>query len=112
MACEPYVTADQLPPILQHVSLRGFVVGTTSLPNTSHDLPGCQANLTRRRNSDDLYNGGDGNLSLQGMLCHPYLSLQYYDILQDANVRGFAVGATNVLFKQKRHLLDAVIQVR
>lgn len=45
------------------------------------------------------------------MLCHPYLSLQYYDLLQDANVRGFVVGASNALFKQKRHMLDAVIEV-
>ena len=46
------------------------------------------------------------------MLCHPYLSLQYYDLLTEPSVRGFFMGATNVLFKQRRHLIDAVIEVR
>ena len=47
----------------------------------------------------------------KGVLCHPYLSLQHYDLLRDANVRGFLVGASNMLFKQKRHLLDVIIEV-
>jgi hypothetical protein len=45
------------------------------------------------------------------VLCYPYLSLQYYDILQDVNVRGFLIGASNMLFKQKKHLLDVIIEV-
>lgn len=45
------------------------------------------------------------------MLCHPYLSLQFYDLLHDVNVRGFTIGATNVLYKQKKHLLDAIVEV-
>lgn len=47
----------------------------------------------------------------KGYICHPYLSLQYYDLLNDVNVRGFVIGATNFLFKQKRHLTDIVIEI-
>ncbi|GFS16689.1 late secretory pathway protein AVL9 homolog [Elysia marginata] len=47
----------------------------------------------------------------KGCVCHPYLSLQYHDILTDVNVRSFVIGATNVLFKQRRQLIDVVIEV-
>ncbi|XP_064647381.1 late secretory pathway protein AVL9 homolog isoform X2 [Lineus longissimus] len=45
----------------------------------------------------------------KGSICHPYLPLQYYDLLEDVNIRSFLIGATNILFKQKRHLTDVVI---
>lgn len=41
----------------------------------------------------------------------PYLSLPYLDLLGDINVRGYIVGATNVLFKQKKQLIDVLIEV-
>jgi hypothetical protein len=47
----------------------------------------------------------------QGYLCLPYLSLPYLDLLGDVNVRGYIVGATNVLFKQKKQLIDVLIEV-
>ncbi|GFO48412.1 late secretory pathway protein avl9 homolog [Plakobranchus ocellatus] len=47
----------------------------------------------------------------KGCVCHPYLSLQYHDILTDVNVRSFLVGATNILFKQRRQLIDVVVEV-
>jgi len=47
----------------------------------------------------------------QGYLCLPYLSLPYLDLLGDVNVRGYVVGATNVLFKQKKQLIDVLIEV-
>lgn len=47
----------------------------------------------------------------KGVLCHPYLSLPYLDLLSDAEVRGFFVGATNVLFKQKQFLSDVIVEV-
>lgn len=47
----------------------------------------------------------------KGCLCHPYLSLQFYDLLEDINVRGFVVGATNILFKQRKHLTDVVVEI-
>ena len=33
------------------------------------------------------------------------------EILNDPNIRGYVIGATNVLFKQKKSLFDAVIEV-
>lgn len=47
----------------------------------------------------------------KGYLCLPYLSLPYMDLLNDVNVRGYVVGATNVLFKQKRQLYDILIDI-
>ncbi|GAB1603474.1 late secretory pathway protein AVL9 homolog, partial [Argonauta hians] len=47
----------------------------------------------------------------KGCLCHPYLSLQFFDLLEDVNVRGFVIGATNILFKQRKHLTDVVVEV-
>ena len=44
-------------------------------------------------------------------MCHPYLCLQCCDILNDINIRGFVVGATNIMFRQKRHLVDAIVEV-
>lgn len=47
----------------------------------------------------------------QGYLCLPYLSLPYMDLLSDVNVRGYIVGATNILFKQKRQLYDILVDI-
>lgn len=33
------------------------------------------------------------------------------DLLSDSRVRGFVVGATNILFKQKRDLVDVVVEM-
>ncbi|CAG4911269.1 unnamed protein product [Colias eurytheme] len=46
-----------------------------------------------------------------GYLCLPYLSLQYLDLLSDSAVKGFVVGASNVLFKQKRQLFDVLVEL-
>lgn len=50
-------------------------------------------------------------ICFQGSVCFPYLSLQYYDLLNDVNVRSFVIGATNMLFRQKRHLTDVIVDV-
>ncbi|EZA52975.1 hypothetical protein DMN91_009118 [Ooceraea biroi] len=50
-------------------------------------------------------------LFMKGYLCLPYLSLPYLDLLGDVNVRGYVVGATNVLFKQKKQLIDVLVEV-
>ncbi|XP_028143880.1 late secretory pathway protein AVL9 homolog [Diabrotica virgifera virgifera] len=47
----------------------------------------------------------------KGALCLPYLSLPYLDLLVDVNVRSYVVGATNVLFKQKRQLYDILVDI-
>ncbi|CAK9828101.1 Late secretory pathway protein AVL9 homolog [Anthophora retusa] len=51
------------------------------------------------------------NIFTKGYLCLPYLSLPYLDLLADVNVRGYIVGATNVLFKQKKQLIDVLVEV-
>uniref|UniRef100_A0A8D8Q2P0 Late secretory pathway protein AVL9 homolog n=1 Tax=Cacopsylla melanoneura TaxID=428564 RepID=A0A8D8Q2P0_9HEMI len=46
-----------------------------------------------------------------GYLCLPYVSLPYMELLTDPNVRGYVVGATNVLFKQKKNIAEVLIEV-
>ncbi|XP_039899809.1 late secretory pathway protein AVL9 homolog isoform X1 [Simochromis diagramma] len=43
----------------------------------------------------------------KGYLCLPYMALQQHHLLSDVTVRGFVAGATNILFRQQRHLSDA-----
>ncbi|XP_061614289.1 late secretory pathway protein AVL9 homolog [Phyllopteryx taeniolatus] len=47
----------------------------------------------------------------KGYLCLPYMALQQHHLLSDVSVRGFVGGATNILFRQQRHLSDAVVEV-
>ncbi|RZB66624.1 late secretory pathway protein AVL9 -like, partial [Asbolus verrucosus] len=47
----------------------------------------------------------------KGFMCLPYLSLPYLDLLTDVNVRGYVVGATNILFKQKSQLYDVLVDI-
>lgn len=47
----------------------------------------------------------------EGNLCLPYLSLPYMDLLTDPSVKGYIIGASNVLFQQKRQLADVMIDV-
>lgn len=46
-----------------------------------------------------------------GNLCHPYLSLSYIDMLVQPSVRGYIIGATNVLFKQKKGMAQVVVDI-
>ncbi|XP_013793559.1 late secretory pathway protein AVL9 homolog [Limulus polyphemus] len=47
----------------------------------------------------------------KGALCHPYLSLPFLDLLTNVNIRNFVVGANNVLFRQKKHLFDVLVEI-
>ncbi|XP_012890607.1 PREDICTED: late secretory pathway protein AVL9 homolog isoform X1 [Dipodomys ordii] len=47
----------------------------------------------------------------KGYLCLPYMALQQHHLLSDVTVRGFVAGATNILFRQQKHLSDAVVEV-
>ncbi|KAM7390125.1 hypothetical protein PAMA_008339 [Pampus argenteus] len=47
----------------------------------------------------------------KGYLCLPYMALQQHHLLSDVAVRGFVAGATNILFRQQRHLSDAIVEV-
>lgn len=46
-----------------------------------------------------------------GTLCLPYLSLPYLDLLSDPSVNGFVIGTSNILFRQKRQLMDIFIDI-
>lgn len=46
-----------------------------------------------------------------GTLCLPYLSLPYMDLLTDPSVNGFIIGVSNILFRQKRQLMDVFIDI-
>lgn len=45
-----------------------------------------------------------------GNLLCPYLSLPYMDLLQDPSVHSYVIGASNILFKQKRQLADVFVE--
>ncbi|XP_068213138.1 late secretory pathway protein AVL9 homolog isoform X2 [Palaemon carinicauda] len=47
----------------------------------------------------------------KGNLVHPYLSLQYLDVLSAPTSRAFLVGASNALFVHKKHLYDVLVQL-
>uniref|UniRef100_A0A8C6SHV8 AVL9 cell migration associated n=1 Tax=Neogobius melanostomus TaxID=47308 RepID=A0A8C6SHV8_9GOBI len=47
----------------------------------------------------------------KGYLCLPYMALQQHHLLSDVSIRGFVAGATNILFRQQRHLSDAIVEV-
>uniref|UniRef100_A0A182KD61 UDENN domain-containing protein n=1 Tax=Anopheles christyi TaxID=43041 RepID=A0A182KD61_9DIPT len=47
----------------------------------------------------------------EGVLCLPYISLPYMDLLTDPSVKGYIIGASNVLFQHKRQLADVMIDV-
>ncbi|OWR45205.1 late secretory pathway protein AVL9 homolog isoform X2 [Danaus plexippus] len=77
--------------------------------------------MARDMSVDGLYNltgqldqtecGFPLSLFEDGYICLPYLSLQYLDLLSDTSVKGFVVGASNVLFKQKRQLFDVLVEL-
>lgn len=46
-----------------------------------------------------------------GFLCLPFISLPYIDVITDKLHNGFIVGASNVLFQQKKNLVDVLIDV-
>lgn len=50
-------------------------------------------------------------LVIQGYLCLPYMALQQHHLLSDVTIRGFVAGATNILFRQQKHLSDAIVEV-
>ncbi|ESO88012.1 hypothetical protein LOTGIDRAFT_206952 [Lottia gigantea] len=93
---EPKTTVDNSP-------IAGESSGSESLSSSRPNSPGPEL-------KQDGY-GFPLAIFTRGTVCHPYLSLQYHDILHDITIRGFLIGATNILFKQRRNLLDAIIEV-
>ncbi|XP_047111178.1 late secretory pathway protein AVL9 homolog [Schistocerca piceifrons] len=79
--------------------------------NTAHIDQTGAGNVAAAAHVDSRLCGTPLPVFTQGYLCHPYLSLPYLDLLSDVNVRGYVVGATNVLFKQKKQLADVLVEV-
>lgn len=46
-----------------------------------------------------------------GNLCLPYLSLPYMDLLTDPSVLSYVIGTSNVLFQQRQHLADVLVDI-
>lgn len=47
----------------------------------------------------------------KGSFCLPYLSISYLDLLADARVKSYVIGATNFLFKQRKELYDVIVDM-
>lgn len=47
----------------------------------------------------------------KGSVCYPYMTLGYLDSLSDPGVQTFIGGATNGLFKHKKHMFDVIVEV-
>lgn len=47
----------------------------------------------------------------RGSFCLPYLSISYLDLLSDARVKSFVIGATNFLFKQRKEMYDVIVDM-
>lgn len=68
-------------------------------------------------NPSSVANTSNEDLSLPlkvftgGNLCHPYLSLSYMDALTQPSITGYVIGATNVLFKQKKGIADVIVDL-
>ncbi|KAL4705765.1 hypothetical protein ACJJTC_006546 [Scirpophaga incertulas] len=88
---KPLLDAQQSPTMARDMSVDGL------------------CNLTGQINQAEC--GFPLSLFQEGYLCLPYLSLQYLDWLADPAVEGFVVGASNVLFKQKRQLFDVLVEL-
>ncbi|KFP83771.1 PREDICTED: late secretory pathway protein AVL9 homolog, partial [Apaloderma vittatum] len=75
--------------------------------NTGHTVlvPGLISGL-----QEDQY-GMPLAIFTKGYLCLPYMALQQHHLLSDVTVRGFVAGATNILFRQQKHLSDAIVEI-
>ncbi|XP_053570415.1 late secretory pathway protein AVL9 homolog isoform X2 [Bombina bombina] len=89
------VTSDSVPITVQPQSNTGQVVF----------VPGLISGL-----EEDQY-GMPLAVFTKGYLCLPYMALQQHHLLSDVSIRGFVAGATNILFRQQKHLSDAIIEV-
>ena len=49
-------------------------------------------------------------LFTKGNLVHPYLSLQYLDVLNSPTTRSYIAGVSNALFLHKKDLYDVLVQ--
>ncbi|NWH99578.1 AVL9 protein, partial [Tichodroma muraria] len=90
------------------VSSEGLPITVQPQANTGHTVlvQGLVSGL-----EEDQY-GMPLAIFTKGYLCLPYMALQQHHLLSDVTVRGFVAGATNILFRQQKHLSDAIVEVR
>ncbi|PKU44079.1 hypothetical protein llap_5598 [Limosa lapponica baueri] len=84
-----------------------FPITVQPQANTGHAVlvPGLVSGL-----EEDQY-GMPLAIFTKGYLCLPYMALQQHHLLSDVAVRGFVAGATNILFRQQKHLSDAIVEI-
>ncbi|NXY13951.1 AVL9 protein, partial [Atrichornis clamosus] len=89
------------------VSSEGLPITVQPQANTGHTVlvQGLVSGL-----EEDQY-GMPLAIFTKGYLCLPYMALQQHHLLLDVTVRGFVAGATNILFRQQKHLSDAIVEV-
>uniref|UniRef100_A0A8C5T1T0 AVL9 cell migration associated n=1 Tax=Malurus cyaneus samueli TaxID=2593467 RepID=A0A8C5T1T0_9PASS len=89
------------------VSSEGLPITVQPQANTGHTVlvQGLVSGL-----EEDQY-GMPLAIFTKGYLCLPYMALQQHHLLSDVTVRGFVAGATNILFRQQKHLSDAIVEI-
>ncbi|NWR28045.1 AVL9 protein, partial [Tachuris rubrigastra] len=100
--------SEQAKNLSKGVSSEGLPITVQPQANTGHTVlvQGLVSGL-----EEDQY-GMPLAIFTKGYLCLPYMALQQHHLLSDVTVRGFVAGATNILFRQQRHLSDAIVEVR
>ena len=84
---------------------------------TDHEADGAEPAISILPNFATVANMTSKDLGLPlniftgGNLCHPYLSLSYLDILCQPSIHGYMIGATNILFKQKKGIAEVVVEI-
>ncbi|KAI5744384.1 hypothetical protein M8J76_001845 [Diaphorina citri] len=82
-----------------------------SMDTLAHVVSNLEANVSTVAAMDPALCGLPLNVFDSGYLCLPYVSLLYMELLTDPSVRGYVVGATNVLFKQKKNIAEVLVEV-
>lgn len=82
-----------------------------SMDTLAHAVCNLESNLSTVAAMEPAWCGLPLNIFDSGYLCLPYVSLPYMELLTDPNVRGYVVGATNVLFKQKKNIAEVLVEV-
>ena len=91
--------------------------GQAEVPAAEQEVDGAEAAIPVAPNFATVANMTSSDLGLPlniftgGNLCHPYLSLSYLDILCQPSIHGYMIGATNILFKQKRGIAEVVVEM-
>ncbi|XP_060103606.1 late secretory pathway protein AVL9 homolog isoform X2 [Heteronotia binoei] len=103
--CEPSGQPEILPKEL--VVSESIPITVQPQPKAGHTVfvPGLISGL-----EEDQY-GMPLAVFTKGYLCLPYMALQQHHLLSDVTIRGFVAGATNILFRQQKHLSDAIVEI-